>query len=404
MININNKSWDKLRANDIRKFLSEDSDENFFIEFKSDGEKSTKLAKEISAFANTYGGYIFLGVNDDKTIEGCTTWDEQKIHSVMYYNISPVPNFDVRKFKIDNKRIYIIKIEEGTMPPYITNKGDIYERISSGSFPIKTSEKLSQLYYKRENQLSKLKEKIELESLSEANNIPQNIYGYIDIGFSVITSEPPELQKNFYNIDFNPISEYIKNTGNCFSISRIGFSYLIGIGLETNSNEKSTPLNAGINNFIEILYDGSVKFRILLSSPSSDLKVDISNILICVYIFKEIYKLLFGNDFYKTFICAHKYEKLTVLKQSVPYYEMKNIKIDKYDNIYPNYLEMHKENYGNNLIIESNRMPKNGYKTIDRRTFDLMNVKYDNANLMNLLFTTQFYNLGYIDEPPIPEF
>lgn len=71
MVNINNKPWDKLRFHDIEKFLSEADDENFFFEFKSDDEEPKKLIKEISAFANTYGGYILLGVNDDKTIGGC---------------------------------------------------------------------------------------------------------------------------------------------------------------------------------------------------------------------------------------------------------------------------------------------------------------------------------------------
>ena len=67
MININNKSWNKLRFTDIEKFLSGTDDENFFFEFKADEETPPKLIKEISAFANTYGGYIFLGVNNDKT-------------------------------------------------------------------------------------------------------------------------------------------------------------------------------------------------------------------------------------------------------------------------------------------------------------------------------------------------
>lgn len=54
MFNINNKSWDKLRFSDIAKMLASDDDENFFIEFKSDKESNSKLAKEVSAFANTY--------------------------------------------------------------------------------------------------------------------------------------------------------------------------------------------------------------------------------------------------------------------------------------------------------------------------------------------------------------
>ena len=66
MININNRRWDKVTSRDIQKVLSMSEDETFFYEFKSDDEEPGKLVKEISALANTYGGYILLGVNNDK--------------------------------------------------------------------------------------------------------------------------------------------------------------------------------------------------------------------------------------------------------------------------------------------------------------------------------------------------
>ena len=110
MVNINNKPWDKLRFHDIEKF---------FFEFKSDDEEPKKLIKEISAFANTYGGYILLGVNDDKTIGGCKKWTEQRIHITIHDCITPTPNFDVRKFTSKGRHIFVIKIEEGAMPPIL---------------------------------------------------------------------------------------------------------------------------------------------------------------------------------------------------------------------------------------------------------------------------------------------
>ena len=125
MININNKPWNKVRFTDIQKVLDGADDENFFFEFKDDQERPERLLKEISAFANTYGGYIFLGVTDDKTVAGCTAWTEQRIHNTIYNGITPIPDFDVRKFKHDGNTIFVLKIEEGSMPPYITNKVQI---------------------------------------------------------------------------------------------------------------------------------------------------------------------------------------------------------------------------------------------------------------------------------------
>lgn len=156
MININDKQWNKLRLTDIQKLLEQDDDETFFFEYKNDDVTPKKVIEEISAFANTYGGYILLGIDDDKNISGCTKWTEQRIHTTIHDSITPIPNFDIKKFKTkDNAIIFVIRIEEGTTPPYITNTGKVYERVSSGSFPIKDSTKLTQLYYKREDQYRK---------------------------------------------------------------------------------------------------------------------------------------------------------------------------------------------------------------------------------------------------------
>ena len=138
MININGKEWNKLAASDIQAVISgQDFDESFYFELKDDKVSNKKLMEEVSAFANTFGGYIFLGVTDQKQIEGCTEWNEQRIHTTIHDSITPTPSFDVKRFTIDTKIVYVIRVDEGSEPPYITSSGKIYERLSSGSFVIK---------------------------------------------------------------------------------------------------------------------------------------------------------------------------------------------------------------------------------------------------------------------------
>ena len=132
MITINGKDWSKLRFSDIRNLLSSADDESFFFEFKSDDVSNQKLIQEISAFANTYGGYILIGINDDKSIGGCKKWTENRIHTTIHDSITPVPSFDVKRFKPKEGTVLVIRIEEGKEPPYVTNKGKIYERVSFG--------------------------------------------------------------------------------------------------------------------------------------------------------------------------------------------------------------------------------------------------------------------------------
>lgn len=396
MLNINNRSWENLKVSDIKKLLSSSVDENVFFEFKSDDEAPDKLVKEISAFANTFGGYIFLGVNDDKTIGGCHKWTEQRIHTTIHDSLTPTPNFDVRKFEISEKIFFVIKIEEGNMPPYITNKGQIFERISSGSFPIKDSSKLIQLYNKRKDQLTEIKSKIEIPEIKPDRFLPNNLYGYLDFGFCVTCSESTYLQKNFYQIDFSEIATYMRKTLNDFSIARLGHSYLFSMGKISIAglNGKEVLPSAGINNFMEILYDGSVKCRIVLTGALDESKVNISWITGALSCFREIYRLLFGDRFSNIFISAHKYERLTVLKQFVPYHDFNIPKIQK---DLEQYLISHQEKYGDNLIIEGNRIPKSDYILIDRQWFDLHNIKYNTENLFANLFSSEHSNLGYID-------
>lgn len=400
MININNKSWDNLSFEDIEQILSENNEENFFFEFKSDDESPAKLAKEISAFSNTYGGYILLGVNDDKTIGGCTIWNEQRIHTTIHDSITPTPNFDVKKLESDNKVILIIKIEEGTMPPYITNRGLIYERVSSGSFPIKDSSKLSQLYYKKEQQYIKLKNKIEIEDVNTDAVCPSNFCGYVDLGFSITCSEGTNLQKNFYDINFEQITEYLRTLNNPFGIMRLGHSYLITIGRFSASNSKGNEvmLNAGINNFIEIMHDGSVKYRVALCSIPNQSKVDICNILLINIAFTKIYSMIIGENFSDIFIYAHKYEKLTVLKQFIPFFDSEKFNNEGNKALY-NYYNSHHEKYGNSIIICGNRIPENDYTLIDKRLFKTYDIEYNNENLISELFHTSYFDLGYVGIP-----
>ena len=400
MVNINNKPWDELQIKDVQDYLSDpDSNENCFFEYKIDKVEPAKLVKEISAFANTYGGYIFLGADDNKNIVGCTAWNEQRIHITIHNGITPTPQFDVKCFSADDKIIYVIKIEEGAMPPYITNKGDICERVSSGSCVVTESGKLNQMYHKRADQLVHIKSQIELPEV-EAAKLPDNVFGYWDFGFSVVTSEQTNLQKKFYTIDLEPIAKYLREINPEFSITRVGYSYVFGMGSATvrTQNGKVVPTAAGVHDFMEIMLDGSVRGRLLLIATPETADVDITSLFYYSSSFlRKVYSLIFGDDYSEIFVYAQKYEKLTVLKQFVPFYKLGTEDSESDKNKYREYLENHKRKYGNNLIMTSSRIPKSDYVIIDRKYFDELNIAYNTGNLYRELFYSAFMNLGYID-------
>lgn len=398
MININNKQWNKVTCNDIKKILSGTDDESFFFEFKSDDEDHKKLVKEISALANTYGGYIFLGINNDKSIGGCKKWTEQRIHTSIHDLLTPTPIFDVRKFKIDGKTIFVIRVDEGPIPPYITGTGNIYERISSGSFPIKDSVRLTHLFNKRADQDARVKSKIEFSALEENATLPNNLLAYIDMGFSVTCSTPTYLQKNFYSIDLSAISKGMIGS-NSFSISQVGNAFMFTIGRiepkDGDVNNEAFP--AGLHNYLIVYSDLSAACRILLTSDGSKNHVDITAIIIMLKCFMEIYKLLCGENFSKIFIHAQKYESLKVLKQFIPVFDMRIHQDFSFKNPFPNLLRDHREKYGENLVVQSNRVPFHGYHLVDRQFFDKVKIKYGQTELIDELFRSEYFHLGYID-------
>ena len=398
MININNKIWDKLRLKDIEKYLDTiDDDETFFIEFKEENIRNTQLTKEISAFANSFGGYILLGVNDSKKIVGCSNiWTELKINTIICNGISPTPHFDIKKFDLKNsKKLYIIKVEEGTNPPYITNDGYIYHRVSSSSDRVKDANTLNNLYLRNQNNIKKIEDKIYIPEIS--GTIPDNLCGYIDFGFSLTSKNIEKTKEKVRKADIEKISEKLKDYKQKYSISKVGYSLSITIG-EPIMKMGDNPIltTGGLSNFMEILPDGSFRCRIIICSETDSSIAYISLITMIHSLFKEIYAIVFGNNFVSNFIEAKKYEKLTVLKLFQPKIAVtgESKYVEKFNKLFNDHIIK----YGNNIIANNNRIPLNGFINIDKSLFDLNKVKFNNDNLYGQLFYTSYFLLGYIDD------
>lgn len=337
-----------------------------------------------------------MGVSDEKVITGCKKWNEQKIHTMIHDSLSPIPNFDVKKFMTkDLKNIFVIKIEQGTTPPYITSKGKIYERLSSGSFVINDSTKLTQMYYKRENELKKIEKKITIDEIKDPMVI-NNFFGYLDIGFSLEVTDLNKIWTIYNEADLKKIASDLKEqVNNMFSISRVGYSIVISVG--EIKNPKGSIM-ANLNNFIEIMGDGSVKLRILLTNNGENDYVDITSFSNILWIFKEIYRKIF-KDFEDIYISAYKYQKLTILKQFFPIMVFSEKEVNIANDIY----FKHKINYGDNRIITSDRIPKSGMMVIDKRYFNRLKIEYNTDNIVNELFISEFNDLGYIDDIELEE-
>lgn len=394
MLKINNNEWNKLTIEDILCCIKEDySNESFFFEFKSNKESTKGIAKEICAFSNTYGGYLIIGVNDNKEIEGCPNWTEEKINNVIYNLISSTPIFDIKRFITnDSKQIFVIRVEEGVDPPYISaNNGIIYQRISSSSCPVKDAATLNHFYNKKANNMEKLQNIIGIDSI-DLQFRPQNMYAVLDVGFSFVSKDKSIMTSTFFKANLKEIYSGNKPSTSSFNVSRLGYSYVFSVGDITCDSIPNLQLSANLHNFVEIMCDGSVRYRILLTGKDNNNIVDIQHIMTLSELFSQIYLSIFNKMLSTQFIGAYKYQHLQVFKQFTPIYNIPSP-------IFKDYLSEHKKNYGDNRIITSNRIPKIGYNLIDKQTFDIYEKEYNSENLAKMLLESEYLLLGYIDAP-----
>ncbi len=109
------------------------------IELKS--EFTEEIYKEIIAFANTDGGTVYVGINDNGNAVGLDNPDKEytRITNGIRDAIMPDVTMFVR-FSIDNKKVVRITVSEGTNKPYyLRSKGlkpsGVYVRQGTSSAP-----------------------------------------------------------------------------------------------------------------------------------------------------------------------------------------------------------------------------------------------------------------------------
>lgn len=101
--------------------------ESVTLEYKPVLPPSKTIAKIVSAFANTNGGYIILGVTSVLEINGLS--EDFHANAITHKAIdllSPKPQIHYQYVAYKGKRLYVIKVEKSDSTIYL--EGSIYER------------------------------------------------------------------------------------------------------------------------------------------------------------------------------------------------------------------------------------------------------------------------------------
>ncbi len=118
--------------------------EGLNVEFKQRFSSYEKMAKEMIAFANTRGGFIFIGVDDDKSLYGIESEksDLELIKETAEKYCEPPVMYKIQFYEIKKKEILLIEIPESKIKPHRIqdykpeldlNTSNVYVRINDKS-------------------------------------------------------------------------------------------------------------------------------------------------------------------------------------------------------------------------------------------------------------------------------
>jgi len=176
----------ELRIDDLRERLS-DVPEGFYREYKGRDtiRDNAAIAKAIAAFANTYGGWLFIGIDSDD--ENKPLLDDpskplglpkgkgatERIQEIAASQLSPGPHLVCVEIPVvpedkDSDVILATYIEESEEPPLVRRRdGRIYVRDDNVSRPIKDKAELDRLYDKAAKNQELVRQRLELHNYGE---------------------------------------------------------------------------------------------------------------------------------------------------------------------------------------------------------------------------------------------
>ena len=131
-----------------------DTSEGWYIEYKREVPNASSIAKSVSAFANTYGGWVFYGIVEkskenpvaeafpgiaETEIDGAL----QRIRQAVATQVVPAPHFDHKVIYgpstnislADGYAVICLWCGSSISAPHVHKNGQIYRRVADGSEP-----------------------------------------------------------------------------------------------------------------------------------------------------------------------------------------------------------------------------------------------------------------------------
>ena len=335
------KSIQEITWEDIVLFCYQGIPENPTLDYKKDFPKN--LQKSIAAFANTLGGLIIIGVDEDDQskpilpIEGIENNRglAERVTNIILTNISPpvFPEITVCENSDKSKVIVIIRIPQSHQSPHAINQNtQVYLRTNNRNTPeeLATIDKIYWLRDKRNNSLMlrhnliedahKRFSRIILSKKEEITNTKHN--SWLTILMAPFFPDkyylsPPEINAQTYNLSVNDV--YLTRTKFPASDRDVGGT-LFQNGTILNDYFNERAYYCEFNCFGLLFYKQNMYSRITKSKESNNPTIRFDEVVARLYNYFELANNYYNFIGYKGHIFF--------------YYKMENI--DKYPLIFSN--------------------------------------------------------------------
>ncbi|MCH7409729.1 ATP-binding protein [Belliella sp. DSM 111904] len=110
---------------DIQRWASQG--EGLTVEFKKKAAHPDKIVRELIAFANTAGGVLLLGVDDDGTVSGQRFIEEEVfvMEKAIKEHVFPLLEYEVALFKLNEKRgVAVFSVSRSDQRPHYILEGN----------------------------------------------------------------------------------------------------------------------------------------------------------------------------------------------------------------------------------------------------------------------------------------
>lgn len=131
-----------------------DVQEGWYVEYKREVPRAGAIAKSIAAMANTYGGWVFFGVEEHSRHDQAagsfpgvdvTELDGllQRVRHAAASHLNPVPHYDLRVLHGPDaacalpadRAVIVLRVPRSQNTPVVHSSGQIYRRVGDGSEP-----------------------------------------------------------------------------------------------------------------------------------------------------------------------------------------------------------------------------------------------------------------------------